>query len=69
MPEALRVIRLKPHRKYCTVGRLSHEFGWKYQEVVGTLEEKRVAKAAEYYKAKKEKAVSFNTLFWSLLCS
>jgi hypothetical protein len=25
---------LKPGRKYCTVGRLGHEFGWKYQDVV-----------------------------------
>jgi hypothetical protein len=25
---------LKPGRKYCTVGRLSHEVGWKYQDVV-----------------------------------
>jgi large subunit ribosomal protein L13Ae len=34
VPQALRVLRLKPGRKYCTVGRLSHEFGWKYQDVV-----------------------------------
>lgn len=34
VPQALRVMRLKPGRKYCTVGRLSHEVGWKYQDVV-----------------------------------
>ncbi|KAK8257137.1 ribosomal protein L13 domain-containing protein [Phyllosticta capitalensis] len=34
VPQALRVLRLKPGRKYCTVGRLGHEFGWKYQDVV-----------------------------------
>lgn len=34
VPQALRVLRLRPGRKYCTVGRLSHEFGWKYQDVV-----------------------------------
>ena len=34
VPQALRVLRLKPGRKYCTVGRLSHEMGWKYQDVV-----------------------------------
>merc|ERR1712098_987942 len=33
IPQALRVLRLKPGRKYCTVGRLSHEVGWKYQDV------------------------------------
>jgi len=35
VPQALRVLRLQPGRKYCTVGRLSHEVGWKYQDVVG----------------------------------
>lgn len=34
VPQALRVLRLKPGRKYCTVGRLGHEFGWKYKDVV-----------------------------------
>lgn len=34
VPQALRVLRLKPGRKYCTVGRVGHEFGWKYQDVV-----------------------------------
>lgn len=34
VPQALRVLRIKPGRKYCTVGRLSHEVGWKYQDVV-----------------------------------
>lgn len=34
VPQALRVLRLKPGRKYCSVGRLSSEFGWNYGEVV-----------------------------------
>lgn len=34
VPQALRVLRLRPGGKYCTVGRLSHEVGWKYQDVV-----------------------------------
>lgn len=34
VPQALRVLRLQPGRKYCTVGRLSHEVGWKYKDVV-----------------------------------
>jgi large subunit ribosomal protein L13Ae len=34
VPQALRVLRLKPGRKYCTVERLGHEFGWKYKDVV-----------------------------------
>ncbi|KAG7115385.1 60S ribosomal protein L16 like [Verticillium longisporum] len=42
-----------PGRKYCTVGRLSHEVGWKYQDVVARLEERRKAKGAAYYERKK----------------
>lgn len=34
VPQALRVLRLKPGRKYCTVERIGHEFGWKYKDVV-----------------------------------
>ncbi|XP_065164931.1 large ribosomal subunit protein uL13 [Atheta coriaria] len=45
VPGALRVVCLKPGRKYCHVGRLSTEVGWKYQSVVKTLEAKRKAKA------------------------
>ncbi|KAI5865280.1 ribosomal protein L13 domain-containing protein [Durotheca rogersii] len=53
VPQALRVLRLQPGRKYCTVGRLSHEVGWKYQDVVERLEERRKAKSAAYYERKK----------------
>jgi len=56
VPQALRVLRLKPGRKYCTVGRLSHEVGWKYQDVVSKLETKRKEKSAVYYARKKAAA-------------
>jgi len=52
VPAALRVLRLKPGRKYTTIGRVSHEVGWKYQDVVKTLEEKRKVKSAAYYQRK-----------------
>jgi len=53
VPQALRVLRLKPGRKYCTVGRLGHEFGWKYRDVVERLEERRKVKGQAYYERKK----------------
>lgn len=53
VPSALRVLRLQPHRKFCVLGRLSHEVGWKYQHVISTLEAKRKVKAAVYYKKKR----------------
>jgi large subunit ribosomal protein L13Ae len=54
VPQALRVLRLKPGRKYCTVGRLGHEFGWKYKDVVERLEERRKVKSSVYYQKKKK---------------
>merc|ERR1712226_13203 len=34
VPSALKVLRLKPGRKFCSLGRLSHDVGWKYQDVI-----------------------------------
>ncbi|KAL2915771.1 60S ribosomal protein L16A [Polyrhizophydium stewartii] len=53
VPAALRVLRLAPGRKFCTLKRLSSEFGWKYNDVVARLEEKRKAKSSAYYEKKK----------------
>ena len=44
VPNAMRIMCLKPARKYCHLGRLSHEMGWKYKHVVRTLELKRKLK-------------------------
>ncbi|EDO38749.1 predicted protein [Nematostella vectensis] len=54
VPSALKVIRLKPGRKFCVLGRLSHEVGWKYQDILETLEEKRKAKSKLYFEHKKK---------------
>jgi large subunit ribosomal protein L13Ae len=54
VPSALRVLKLNHNRKYCSLGRLAHEVGWKYQNVVATLEMRRKAKSRILY-AKKEK--------------
>ncbi|CAL4215355.1 unnamed protein product [Meganyctiphanes norvegica] len=52
VPDALKAMRLRPGRKHCKLGRLSHEVGWKYQSVVATLEAKRKAKSAVFYKTR-----------------
>ncbi|KAG4306169.1 hypothetical protein PORY_000157 [Pneumocystis oryctolagi] len=52
VPSALRIIRLKPGRKFCTVGKLSKEVGWKYENIISKLEEKRKARSYIYYAAK-----------------
>ncbi|KAJ1916006.1 60S ribosomal protein L16A [Mycoemilia scoparia] len=53
VPQALRVLRLKPGRKYTTLGRISAEVGWKYQDVVKTLEAKRKIRSQAFYERKK----------------
>merc|ERR1719167_1264868 len=54
VPSALRVIKMHPSRKYCSLDRLAHEVGWKYQGVVATLEAKRKVKSKEFYDRKKQ---------------
>lgn len=53
VPAALRVLRLKPGREFTTVGRLSHEVGWKYQAVLSKYETERLAEGKRYYAEKK----------------
>merc|ERR1712224_499644 len=45
VPEALKVVRIKSHRKTCLLGELASHFGWEKGDVVSTLEAKRIAKS------------------------
>lgn len=53
VPAAMRVLRLKPGRRFCTLKDLSTQVGWKYETVLAELEEKRKATGAEVYAEKK----------------
>ncbi|CAI4065243.1 hypothetical protein SUVZ_09G0360 [Saccharomyces uvarum] len=53
VPQALRVLRLKPGRKYTTLAKLSSSVGWKYEDIVAKLEAKRKVSSAEYYAKKR----------------
>ncbi|KAK0404334.1 hypothetical protein QR680_017402 [Steinernema hermaphroditum] len=53
VPNVVRHIALKPGRKFCSLGRLSHEVGWQYKGVVEKLEAKRKIKSAARYQQKK----------------
>merc|ERR1719318_1953000 len=44
IPSALKVLRLMHGRRFCSLGRLGHEVGWKYQDIVAALEAKRKVK-------------------------
>ena len=54
IPDALRVTRLRPGRRYTNLGRMCSEVGWKHRETIKTLEEKRKVKSEAYWAKKKE---------------
>merc|ERR1712167_270962 len=53
IPWCFRITRLRPGRKFCRVGRLATEVGWKYGELVKKLEEKRSIRGAAFHAKKK----------------
>ena len=53
IPMALRVVRLKPGRKYTKMGDLANNVGWKHKELVDSLEDKRRAKSEVFYQKKR----------------
>eukprot|EP00187_Rhodella_violacea_P003479 CAMPEP_0174904224 /NCGR_PEP_ID=MMETSP0167-20121228/47684_1 /TAXON_ID=38298 /ORGANISM="Rhodella maculata, Strain CCMP736" /LENGTH=198 /DNA_ID=CAMNT_0016146809 /DNA_START=37 /DNA_END=633 /DNA_ORIENTATION=+ len=53
IPDALRVTRLRPDRKFCRLGRLSAEVGWKYAKVIEKVEAKRKVRSAAAWQKKK----------------
>jgi len=54
LPAALRVLRLKPGRKYCRLGDLAKAYGWAHDGLIKSLEAKRKTKSAAYYATKKQ---------------
>merc|ERR1711998_67695 len=38
VPAALKVLRLRPERRFCRLGDLSKEVGWKHQDLIERLE-------------------------------
>jgi len=53
IPDAFRITRLKPGRRYCVLGRISDEIGWKHKDAVAKLEEARKEKGKAYWDTKK----------------
>eukprot|EP00344_Euplotes_crassus_P000534 CAMPEP_0197013676 /NCGR_PEP_ID=MMETSP1380-20130617/67242_1 /TAXON_ID=5936 /ORGANISM="Euplotes crassus, Strain CT5" /LENGTH=208 /DNA_ID=CAMNT_0042438105 /DNA_START=24 /DNA_END=648 /DNA_ORIENTATION=+ len=53
VPQALRVIRLRPGRVTARLGDVAQQVGWKYNDVIKALEEKRRARGKIYIERKK----------------
>merc|ERR1711998_17128 len=56
VPEALKAVRIKSHRKTCLLGELASHFGWEKGGVVATLEAKRKEKSNRFHEMKQKKA-------------
>merc|ERR1719392_405285 len=52
VPSCLKVLRLKKERRFCRLGELSSQVGWKHQDLVERLEKQRKVKSEVFYKKK-----------------
>jgi large subunit ribosomal protein L13Ae len=52
IPAALKVLRLKNYRKFCSVGDLCTSVGWKRQDLIESLETKRKERSKNFYEKK-----------------
>lgn len=55
VPDALKVLRLKSHRKFCVLGELAQKIGWTKKDLVTRLEEKRKVKSQKFWELKQKK--------------
>ena len=55
VPDALKMLRLKNHRKFTVLGELCAQVGWNSKSIVDKLEDKRRVRARTYYENKVKK--------------
>ncbi|CDW89718.1 60s ribosomal protein l16 [Stylonychia lemnae] len=55
VPDALKILRLKSHRKFCVLGELAQQIGWTKKGLVERLEEKRKVKSSKFWELKQKK--------------
>lgn len=55
VPDALKILRLKSHRKFCVLGELAAQCGWTKKALVERLEEKRKTKSSKFWELKQKK--------------
>lgn len=54
IPQALKILRIKPYRKFCVLGDLAHKAGWKNKDLVERLEARRRTRSAAFFTKKKQ---------------
>lgn len=55
IPDALKTLRLKSHRKYCSLSELATVTGWTKAATIERVEERRKVKSAAFYERKQKK--------------
>lgn len=68
VPIAMKVLCLRSDRKFCKIGRVAHEVGWQYKDVVANLEAKRKIKSRLAYLHKKKLKVRLIKTIILYLC-
>merc|ERR1719321_1730757 len=53
VPTCLKVLRLRPERRFCKLGDLSSQVGWKHQDLIERLEKQRRVKSSAFFLKKK----------------
>merc|ERR1719493_597744 len=53
VPHCLKVLRIRPERRFCKLADLSKEVGWKHKDLVERLEGQRKVKSSAYFLKKK----------------
>merc|ERR1712039_236406 len=61
LPSCLKVLRIRPERKFCKLGDLSSQNGWKQKDLVERLESRRKVKSAAFYAKKKASKKTLQT--------
>jgi large subunit ribosomal protein L13Ae len=56
IPDALKMVRLKPRARYSCVGDVARECGWTKGELIDSLEQKRITKNHKWFTDRKNKA-------------
>ena len=54
VPDALKAVRLRPRSKYSVLGNIAKECGWTKQDLISSLESKRLGKNHSWYLKKVE---------------
>merc|ERR1712070_1112960 len=60
VPAALKVLRLKPERRFCRLGDLAKEVGWKHNDLLNRLEASRKVKSSAYFQKKKAAKIALD---------